>query len=349
MHINDRIEKIIWLGEFIREHFNNYLHSEFSDLHKKLTDAIINEKYNNPWFTENNIEYSLKHWGELLKTENVLNWIKLYHLQTTKKQKNILIIAAGNIPLVSFHDVLCVFLTGNRSIVKLSSKDKNLLKLLVEIWSTKYSDIKQMITFTEHTVKNFDAVITTGSNESLKYFESYFGKYPHIFRGHRNSIAILDGTESQTDLQNLSDDVFLYFGLGCRSVSKIFVPQNYDFDFLINSFKKWEHIFYHNYYLNNFEYQKTIYLLNKTPFIDGGFFMLKESENFSSPIGVIFYEYYSDISILAQKIKALSSQIQCIVYKENKYLKTVKFGSSQSPTLWDYADDIDVVNFLISI
>lgn len=351
MNLNARLERLAWLGEFFRAYFLNKNNSDYKDLYHTLRYTINNEIHSNPWFTEEQIEYALKHWGNILNTKHISEWANIYDkkLLEENKTKNVLVIAAGNIPLVAFHDVLSVFLCGHRCTVKVSSKDKNLLKTLINIWGSTFPEINERIFVSEGIVNNFDAVIATGSNQSLRYFETYFGNYPHIFRGHRNSIAILDGTETEDELKLLSDDVFLYFGLGCRNVSKIFVPENYNFNSLFSAFKKWEHIFYHHYYLSNYEYQKTVYILNKTHFVDGGFFMLKESEEISSPIGVIFYEYYSDIRILAAKNNAWSSQVQCIVCKEDKYIKGIQFGYAQKPKLWDYADNVDIINFLIRI
>jgi len=348
MNLLKRLESLCFLGSYINDFFqnkdNNFIYSNFNDV-------IENEVNYNPWFTRENVEFALKHWGNLLQKENLEKWINLYEINKFESvnPKNVLIIAAGNIPLVSFHDIISVFITGHYSIVKTSSKDSNLLKTLLEVIKQGFPEIESYIKIQEGIVNKYDAVIATGGVQSQRYFEYYFGKYPHIFRSHKNSVAILRGDETFYELEQLSNDVFRYFGLGCRSVSKLYVPQNYNFDYLIEAFKKWEHIFYHHFYLNNFDYQKTIYILNKISFKDAGFYMLKESEEIYSPIGVIFYEYYSDISILASKLKTLSLHIQCIVSKENKYINSIPFGMSQKPNLWDYADNVDVVKFLIQL
>lgn len=350
MNLSARIECISFVGEVLRAFVQQTSLDKYTEYHSWIAKAVEQAEAHNPWFTNDNILFALNYWGQNLTTSNLEQWLSAYNIeQTPKKQQNILIVAAGNIPLVSFHDVISVFLSGHRALVKLSSKDKHLLTCIVRVLNHQYPETTDYFLLTEERVTTFDAVIATGSNQSLAYFESYFGKKPHIFRGHRNAVAILTGNECPSELQLLGDDVFRYFGLGCRSVSKIFVPEGYSFDMLIKAFKKWEHVFYHHHYLSNYEYQKTIYLLNKDDFIDGGFFMLKQSNEISSPIGVIFYEYFSELRILAPKISAWSSQIQCVVSKQNNDMSSIAFGTSQMPRLSDYADNIDVINFLIQL
>ncbi len=322
----------------------------FSDLSSYINKVVNEESSYNAFFTKENILFSLRYWSEKLDFSCLSQWFEKYKAEGCNEPKRIAIISAGNIPLVSFHDIISVFLTGNKALVKLSSKDARFPKLMLKIICEKYPEAAEYISFFENeTLPVFDAVIATGSEGTQKYFDYYFGKYPHIFRGHRNGIAVLDGTETTEQLEKLADDVFLYFGLGCRSVSKLYIPVGYNFDLLFNAFMKWEHLFSNHHYINNYEYQKSLLMINKEPFVEGGFYMLKESNQISSPIGVIFYEYYSDICILAPKFEALSQQIQCIVSKENKLFRSVDFGQAQQPELWDYADGIDVVKFLIHL
>ncbi len=350
MKLTERIDRLLIIGDFLGEYVTN-TSSVFKKECLLFREVCQNEVNYNPWFTEANVEYALTYWSKVLTQENLNKWMSLYTQKRLEevKPKTVLIISAGNIPLVSFHDIISVFLSGHKAVVKLSSKDKNLIPFLFNVLASKHAEVNEFVTFAEGKVGLYDAVIATGSDMSQSYFESYFGKVPHIFRGHRNSIAVLTGKETKEELKALADDVFLYFGLGCRNVSKIFVPQNYNFDLLIEAFSSWEHVFYNHHYLNNYEYQKTIYLLNKESFIDGGFFMMKQSEKISSPIGVIFYDYYSDIRILAAEMKSWSSQVQCVVSKEDRLFESVAFGKTQQPNLWDYADNVDVINFLMDI
>ncbi|NSW44882.1 MAG: acyl-CoA reductase [Bacteroidales bacterium] len=353
MTFEERIEGLAKLGITLKAFIDKYKHNkDLSDgIFYSLKQAVENEKIHNPFFTEDNVLFAFKYWADNLTENNLSKWILPYASDIKKNNiKKVAIIAAGNIPLVSFHDIISVFLTGHKAIVKLSSKDSRLPKLLWEIMEIKHPGVSEYIDFvTDKTLQNFDAVIATGSNYSQRYFEYYFGRYPHVFRQHRNGIAVIDGSETAEDLEQLTNDIFIYFGLGCRSVSKIYCPNNYDFSLFIHVLKKWEHLFYHHHYLNNYDYQKSIYLLNKESFIDAGFAILKESNQISSPLGVIFYEYYSDICILAPKIEHMSNQIQCVVSKENKHFNSIKFGMTQYPELWEYADNIDIVKFLIQI
>ncbi|MCX7863297.1 MAG: hypothetical protein N2449_09925 [Bacteroidales bacterium] len=351
MNLDARIECLQFLGDFLKAFLNQQTSENLSTKIQSFRHYAELASQHNPWFTPENITFCLQQWSNNLNPSSIQQWLSAYDTKKLnhKCPKQVLIIAAGNIPLVSLHDVISVFVCGHKTIVKLSSKDKHLLKGLIEVLTEQYPECKNYFTLTEDKVTHFDAVIATGSSQTLPYFEYYFAKKPHIFRSHRNSIAILTGNETKHELEQLSNDIFRYFGLGCRNVSKIYVPEHYNFEQMLTAFKPWEHIFYHHYYLNNYEYQKTIYLLNKEPFIDGGFFMLKENSEISSPIGVIFYEYYSELRILVPKIESWLPQIQCIVSKENKHIKSIPFGTTQMPYLWNYADDIDVINFLTQL
>jgi hypothetical protein len=350
MVLEERVEAVVFLGEVLRTYFNK--ESSQNNLsgyliEKKLFQLVENEKNYNPWFTKDNVNYALKYWSTYLTTEHIEQGL-LSNKEQIKQcsSKTVGIIAAGNIPMVSFHDILSVFLCGHKAKIKLSSKDSRLLPFLFDTLAEEYPEIKNQIEFCDGTLQDLDAIIATGSDNSNRYFETYFGKYPHIFRHHRSGIAVLGGNETFEELEKLSDDVFLYFGLGCRNVSKIYVPQGYKFDLLLKAFKKWEAVFYQHHYINNYDYQKSILILNKESFIDNDFVLLKENEEIFSPLSVIFYEYYSNICNLATKIEAISCQIQCVVSKENLIENSIRFGESQHPDLWDYADHINVINFL---
>jgi hypothetical protein len=248
---------------------------------------------------------------------------------------------AGNIPLVGFHDFLSVLISGNYLIAKTSSKDPELILKVGEILCSIEPRFRNYIEFTEYELKDFDVVIATGSNNSSRYFDQYFGRYPNIIRRNRNSVAIIEGNESGEELENLGKDIFLYFGLGCRNVSKLFIPEGFDIRFMVS---KWEHfagVTSHVKYANNYDFSKAVYLVNKENFLDTGHILLKEDKGLSSPVAVLYYEYYESLSALHSETELLKDKIQCIVGHDH-----TPFGKAQSPHLWDYADGIDTLEFL---
>jgi len=256
---------------------------------------------------------------------------------------------AGNIPLAGFHDFMCVLISGNIFVGKLSSQDKYLLPAIAEELNGIAPSVKESVFFTEERLPPFDAVIATGSNNSSRYFEYYFGKYPHIIRKNRNSVAILNGMESKEELGLLADDIFLYFGLGCRNVTKIFIPEGYDFTMLTKALRKYkDRLSMQSKYMNNYDYNKSIFLINQILHNDLEFCILKEDNSIASPISVLYYEYYRDISDVINYISVNREKIQCLVAGKTYTNYTVLFGKSQQPELWDYADGVDTMEFLIS-
>jgi len=254
------------------------------------------------------------------------------------------LILAGNIPCVGFHDWLCVIIAGHQPLVKLSEKDKFLLPLINSYLKGIGFDTKTV--FVER-LNEMEAVIATGSNNTARYFESYFGKYPNIIRKNRNAIAILDGNESKEDLINLGEDIFAFFGLGCRSTSKIFVPKGYDFEPLLASFKTYEESIWHNKYKNNFDYNYTLLLMNKVKHVSGGLVLLIEDESLASRIATLHYEYYDDVEKMQTSISNQKENIQCISSKiPLTILETIPFGQAQQPRLSDYADGVNTISFL---
>ena len=322
----------------------------------KLGEAIIENKEklklgnHNPWFTDKNIDYVLTEISNSLSKENLEKWISIYpDLQFSNKSKRVGVITAGNIPLVGFHDFLSVLISGNCFVGKLSSKNDKLLPKVIDLLVNIEPEFKEYIHITTENLKKFDAVIATGSNNSARYFEYYFGKYPHIIRRNRNSVAVLNGDETDEELQALADDIFLYFGLGCRSVSKLFLPDDYDLDHIFRNSLKHNEVINHNKYANNYDYNRAIYLLNLTEFKDNGIMLMKEDINYASPISVVYYENYSNIETVKKRLESDKELIQCIVSHEDFFAGSVGFGESQKPKLWDYADNIDTVNFLINL
>lgn len=305
-----------------------------------LNDKIISAKNHNPWFTEDSILNSLKSLVSMIEKEALSNWVKSYEIKC--KISTVLIVMAGNIPFVGFHDLLSVLISGNRAILKFSSKDSTLMTHIVNELIKIDKRFLNFIIISDSLVKSgFDFVIATGSDSSAKYFNYYFSKSKCIIRKNRRSIAILDGSESKNQLLSLSDDVFLYFGLGCRSVSKIYLPEGYDLNLLFEAFYKYNNVINNAKYCNNYEYNKAIHLMNSSDLIENGFIVLKEDISIQSPIAMLYYEFYSNRELLDLKINKMKDSLQCIVSKEND-----NFGKTQYPALDDYADNIDTLLFL---
>lgn len=295
----------------------------------------------NPWFSHEMISNSLKAWCNNFTEENLDKWLDNYSGLNSKYNKTVLIICAGNLPMVGWHDILCCFISGYSVKVKLSSDDDILIPAIVSLLQLFYPEIKNRVHFLKSKPENYDLVIATGSNNSNRYFNYYFGDLPHIFRNNRTSIAVLDHSTTKTELENLADDIFQYYGLGCRSVTKLYLPEGYDIDKLFKSVFKYKNVINHNKYMNNYDYNRSIYLLQSIKFLDNGFLILKECEDLFSPVSVVNYEFYKDLDNLEDQIKLDSSSIQCRVG-----VGGIPFGSAQKPNLWDYADGLDTINFL---
>lgn len=336
------------MSQFSNENYIKKDNIPFNDrFFEGMTDAIQLSKSYNGWFTKNNIQFAFKSWEDALNEKNLLKWTSVYDLEKTPNH-TIAMVLAGNIPLVGFHDLLSVLISGNRVIAKLSSNDKLLLPYLTKYLIAIEPEFEGKIVFTEEKLENFDAVIATGSNNTARYFDYYFGKYPNIIRKNRNSVAVLSGKETSEDLKNLSNDIFRYFGLGCRNVSKLFIPKDYNFDAFFNAMFIWKEVINDSKYINNYDYNKAVYLMSNVNLLDNEFLLLKEDFNFSSPISVTFYEYYDTLESVSEKLIIEKDHIQCIVSNlgiENE----IKFGETQKPKLWDYADQIDTIDFLIKL
>ena len=347
MELKQRVESFEQLGHFLSEFSNGILDNNFA---KQLEEIIENDHYYNPWFTKNNILQSIKAIGESLQKEKIAFWVNQYpNILNNKQEKKIGVITAGNIPLVGFHDFISVLISGNIFIGKLSSKDNRLLKFIADFLIHINSEFSNLIRFTEEKLENFDAIIATGSNNTSRYFEYYFGKYPHIIRKNRNSVGVLDGTESIEDIKDLATDIFSYFGLGCRNVSKLLLPIDYCFDPLFENMIHFISIYNHNKYANNYDYNKSVYLMNQIQHFDNGFVILKEDEGLSSPIGVVYFQYYESIENVNKYLELNKEQIQCIVSGNKNIKNAIPFGQAQQPELWDYADNLDTMEFLLNL
>ena len=351
--LDQRIHAFVELGNVMGRAADSYTNHEngFASQYPELYNSLQTAYQQNPWFTPENIAFALHTWKKTLIEDTITYWIKSYEpgVRNTQTRK-VAVIMAGNIPLVGFHDFLCTLIAGHSFIGKLSSTDKVLLPAIAGVLCIIEPLFKQMIRFTEETIKDFDAIIATGSNNTARYFEYYFSKYPHIIRKNRNGVAVLSGNEDVDALKKLGIDICTYFGLGCRNISKVFVPEGFAVDKLYSAVEPYTKVLFNHFkYMNNHSYHRSIYLLNNTPHLDNNVFILTESEQYSSPIPVLYYEFYKDIEALKKKLLRDNEQIQCIATNAFTGPKTVSLGNTQSPDLADYADGIDTLKFLIAL
>jgi hypothetical protein len=299
----------------------------------------------NGWYTPEQVYFAIQSWAEALSKENLEKWLSNYNFDNVAP-KNIALILAGNIPLVGFHDFLSVLITGHSVLVKTSSNDQHLLPFLAKYIIALEPKFADKITFVEGKLENFDAVIATGSNNTARYFEYYFKDKPSIIRKNRNSVAVIDGSESKEQLLALGEDIFRYFGLGCRNVSKLFVPKEYSFDAFFEAIFEYQDVIHYEKYANNYDYNKAVFLMSNFKLLDNGFLTLKEDASYASPISSVFYERYENLDLLKKQLNDEKDQIQCIV--SNDLIDgSISFGETQKPQLWDYADNIDTISFLL--
>lgn len=314
--------------------------------------AAIEQQYReNSWFTPEFCRYALTAIAKMLKPDalDVYCAHYKYFMPTVAPRKRIAVISAGNIPMAAFHDFFCILVSGNDYIGKLSAQDKHLLPVLAQELTRIAPEFGERIRFVDK-ISDFDAVIATGSDNSARYFSYYFDKYPHILRKNRNSVAVLNGSETEEELRHLADDIYLYFGLGCRSISKLFVPEGYDFvPFLHILTQQSQPIALHHQFNNNLDYQKAIHLMNQIFYMDAGTFLLVEKQQYASPIGMLYYEYYDDIGLVNRRLTDDAERLQCIVSRDPRITRAEPFGRAQNPSLLDYPDGVDVLGWLLTI
>lgn len=345
VELGKQLSKVIHADE---QHLNG-----LSAEHEKWSRVIRHAEIENKWFTRGNVIKAFEGIIALVEEQQLRNFVAQYSVPV-KKPVRVGVIFAGNIPMVGFHDLMCVLLSGNNLIAKFSSDDKVLMGFIVEELIAIEPALKNQIEVVER-LNTIDAIIATGSNNSSRYFDYYFGKYPHVFRKNRTAIAIIDGTETGEELTQLGSDIFTYFGLGCRNVSKLYVPKGYVFDTLfecIHSFG--DELLMHNKYLNNFDYHRALFLLELIPFLTNNFLIIKEGEALSTPVSVLNYEYYTNLEELKQKLIAEQEQIQCLVSKNKLDLEALSyrsfyFGEAQMPAIADFADGVDTMAFLVGL
>lgn len=335
-------EKIVALSQF------GALISE-PETHDDIMQDILRAEQENPWFTKSFCIKTLTHWGKLLSLENLSEFVKPYTIGKPNEMKRVGIIMAGNIPIVGMHDLLMLILSGHKAIVKRSSKDMVLPEMIVRKLAEFLPKIHEQVVFEAELFKNTDAIIATGSNNSARYFEQYFEKIPHIIRKNRNSVAVLSGNETPEQLNALCDDVFMYFGLGCRSVSKLYVPENYDVTKFLDACEGWSHLMEHSKYMNNYIYQKAILLMDRQVHLDNDFLLLREHTDLASPLSVLHYERYQTIDSLQSELNLLSDSIQCISSDIKEIPNSIPLGTSQQPSLDTFADNVDSMEFLLNL
>lgn len=329
----DKIIAFSLLGDFLRTPNHAF---------KTIID---NAQKHNAWFTPTEVNKAVTALGNMLNKSDLIQWLSNYPENTNPQ--NVGLVLAGNLPLVGFHDVLCVLASGNKALIKLSSNDNQLLIAVLEQLFIIEPRFKPLVNIV-FKLEKFDAIIATGSNNTSRYFEHYFGQVPNIIRKARNTVAVLTGNETAQELHLLGNDVFSYFGLGCRNVSKFFVPEGYLFNFFFESIESFNPIINHHKYNNNYDYNKSIYLVNKVPHLDNGFLLLTQNSALCSPLAVMYYQTYVSITDLEQQINANLDKLQVVVSnaKLNTKVDVVNFGESQHPKLWDYADGVNTMEFL---
>ncbi len=352
--LRDRISAFEKLGRFMGQVKEK---SEDQDLKKinqyffpGLQESILEAGLYNNWFSSDNVHYAFLQWSEALREQNLKKWIAMYpsdHFEHPAT-RTIATIMAGNIPLVGFHDFLSILLSGHKLLVKPSSDDQKLLPFIAQVLVAIDARFAERISFADGQIKDFDAVIATGSDNSSRYFEYYFGKYPNLIRKNRSSVAILTGDETEKQLKKLGEDVFRYYGLGCRNVSKVFIPRAYDLNNLFRAFFEFSGVIDNKKYGNNYDYNRAILMMEREDFLENGFMIIKASDALQAPVSVLYTEEYQDEKLLRAHLVELKEQIQCVVSQSGK-AGDIPFGSTQKPNLWDYADGVDTIRFLRSV
>ncbi|WP_309642069.1 acyl-CoA reductase [Flavobacterium sp.] len=348
----DKKKAFVALGKFLSQFSEQANVKKAGVLHNDLffdsfIDLIQLSQSHNGWYTQEQVYFAIQSWAEALTENNLNTWLDAYNLAEVKP-KTIGLILAGNIPLVGFHDFLSVLISGHSVAVKTSSNDQHLLPFLAKYLIAVDAELKNNITFAEGKLENFDAVIATGSNNTARYFEYYFKDKPSIIRKSRNSIAVLNGQETKQQLVALGDDIFRYFGLGCRNVSKLLVPKGYDFTPFFEAIFEYQDVIHYEKYANNYDYNKAVFLMSNFKLLDNGFLTIKEDKSHASPISSVFYEFYENLEAVENRLKIDEDIIQCIV-SNNLVQNSIPFGTTQKPKLWDYADDVDTIDFLIKL
>jgi len=341
MTLKQRTDAFVQLGNFIKRHYSGERFASETQLHQGLEKLAETAQIYNNWFIPQFVNDAVQNIALFLTEDELAKFITPIK---NPKQKTVAVICAGNVPMVGFHDIMCILLCGHKALIKLSSDDNVLLPFFLKLLVHYEPEFENYILFADGKLGNFDAIIATGSDNTSTHLQYYFGKYPNIIRKSRTSVAVLKGDESEDELKKLGEDIFKYFGLGCRNVSKLLVPKNYslnrffeaivDFGFVVNNKK----------YGNNYDYHRAIYLLESLPFLDNNFLMIRESKDLHSPVGVLYYQFYENENEIKNYLNLNKNHIQCVIGKD-----FIPFGNSQRPVISDFADDINTVEFLVHL
>lgn len=341
MILEKQISGLAELSNFIT-HFLGQNPDLYTEDEEDFSAVLRQSHQENSWFTLESQKHALKQWANLLQKKEVEKWVRNYKRSFVPKKVGLIL--AGNIPLVGFHDVLAVILSGHIPLVKLSSKDRHMIPFLLKKWR-ELSETSIDFEFTDR-LSEYDAVIATGSNNTARYLDYYFKDTLSIIRKNRTSVAVLSGDETSAELELLAEDIFTYFGLGCRNVTRLFIPHDFLIDRLFESFIKFKEVINHHKYANNYEYNRAIYLLNQEKFWDNNFVMLKEDESLFSPLSVLNFTRYQNLDEVKDFILSQKENIQTVVARGNLGLDSIPFGEAQNPTLDTYADNVDTMQFL---
>ena len=342
MNLEKRKEAFVKCGLFITRHFNGNYEEKEKSLHQGLTELIEGAYIYNGWFIKVFVEEALQNIRRMLDEKSLSDFVK--NIPEPKHQKTVALIMAGNIPMVGFHDLMCVLLSGHKALLKLSSDDNVLMPFFIKLLEYYEPAIAKHIKFSEAKLAGFDAVIATGSNNTSRHFQYYFGKYPNIIRKNRTSVAVITGKETNEDLKNLGRDIFLYFGLGCRNVSKLLVPKGFVFDPVFEAVFDYKFAVDNKKYGNNYDYNRAVYLLNLDKFLDNNFLIIKEDKGLFSPVSVLYYQEFDSETEINKYLNANKENLQCIVGKG-----FVPFGYSQQPVITEYADGVNTLDFLVNL
>ncbi len=352
MTLDDKIKAFQIIGDFLKQFsqkpFSIDTNVPFAEIYfPQMQQLIQQSESHNGWFTEDQVIYALNSWAEALDKIQLEQWLSNYTI-SYEPLNTVGLILAGNIPMVGFHDVLSVLISGNKAKIKFSSNDQKIIPLLLEYLMKIEPRFADRIEIVKDSLQDFDAVIATGSNNTARYFEYYFSKVPNIIRKNRNSVAVLTGKESKEDLIALGEDIFRYYGLGCRSVSKLMVPKDYDFTLFFQAMYQFADVIQYEKYANNYDYNKAVFLMSEYKILDNGFLTIREDKSYASPIASVFYEYYDDLDQVKAQLEEDKDKIQCVV-ADVPMLNAIPFGQSQKPKLWDYADAVDTIDFLSNL
>jgi len=347
---SERIQSCSALGAFLQRLLSDTASKElpphYNDLSLRFQRYLDEGIHYNGWFTRNELEFSMQGWANLLNETNLNNWLSTYDLPV-ENPKSIGLILAGNIPLVGFHDVLSVLMSGHKAKIRRSSNDQELVALFLEYLVCDQPKWAPQIELVDGKLTDFDAVIATGSSNTARYFDYYFKAKPSIIRRNRNSLAVLSGHETHEQLVALGQDIFRYFGLGCRSVSKLLVPKGYHFEPFFQAMYEYRSVLEYEKYTNNYDYNKAVYLMSRSELLDNGFLILKKETQYASPIATLHYEEYDSMDEVHQIIDRDADLLQCVV-SDLPLPRSIPFGSTQHPALTDYADGVDTVGHLVA-